>query len=551
MLTDKKSKPRSGSARPRVSIRTRIMILALLLIVPPMAERVRLLEHTRSDRIARAFDEVDDLARRSTLAQSQNINATRTLLQVLARAYVALSDRGQSCAAFLADLGNDLRGITSLSIVGNNERIACSTRPSAIGLDVSDRDYIQKARETGQFALSGYLVERLKDDPAIMAAYPIVGADRRIQAIIVAAVDLAWVERFARMIDQRKGASAFLLDGRGVLLAQLPGRGKSDDDAKPALPLIEAARSEKQGTMLATGLDGVRRIYAFNTLPGTDTRIVVGIDEKEALGRIDRDIAISYVQLTLFGLLAMLLAWFVGERFIIEPIRSLARTAASIGRGELDARPQPGKWTTEFAPLATALTDMAAKLAARDRELRAANRHLEELALFDGLTGLPNRRSLDVRLSSTWLAADPTEPIGLMMIDVDHFKLYNDTQGHLEGDNCLRDIGRALGSVVRGGDFVARYGGEEFVMLMPGVTTAEASEIAERARLAVGALEIVHPATTTGIVSISIGVAILTPAEAEGEQALVEAADAALYQAKRRGRNVVAVWTPPPLAKAS
>ena len=150
-----------------------------------------------------------------------------------------------------------------------------------------------------------------------------------------------------------------------------------------------------------------------------------------------------------------------------------------------------------------------------------------------------------------WLAADPKEPIGLMMIDVDHFKLYNDTQGHLEGDNCLRVIGQALGSVVRDGDFVARYGGEEFVMLMPGVTTAEASGIAERARLAVAALDIVHPATTTGIVSISIGVAILTPAEAEGEQALVEAADAALYQAKRRGRNVVAVWTPPPLAKAS
>jgi predicted signal transduction protein with EAL and GGDEF domain len=205
--------------------------------------------------------------------------------------------------------------------------------------------------------------------------------------------------------------------------------------------LIRAAISEKDGTLRAAGLDGVHRIYAFSELPGTTTRIVVGIDEREALGRIDRDISIAYFQLALFGVLAMLLAWFGGERLIIAPIRALARTAVSIGRGELEPRPSRENWTLEFAPLAAAMTGMARKLAERERDLRAANRHLEDLALIDSLSGLPNRRAFDVRLASTWLAAEPNFPISLVMMDVDHFKLFNDTQGHLEGDNCLRMIG--------------------------------------------------------------------------------------------------------------
>jgi diguanylate cyclase (GGDEF)-like protein len=315
--------------------------------------------------------------------------------------------------------------------------------------------------------------------------------------------------------------------------------------------LIRAATTQTSGALAASGLDGIRRIYGFAKLPGTDARIVVGIDDSEALGRIDHEIFMAYVQLALFGLGAMLLTWFVSERFIIAPIHSLARTAASIGRGELEARPARGKWTTEFAPLAAALTDMATRLAERDRDLRAANNHLQELALLDGLSTLPNRRAFDVRLASIWMAADPKSSISLLMMDVDHFKPFNDTQGHLEGDNCLRMIGKSLEAVARREDFAARYGGEEFVMLLSGVDAEAAFRIAERVRAAIEALRIPHPAAPLGFVSVSIGVATLAPYKTANEQSLIEAADAALYEAKRRGRNRVAVWTAPPLAKAS
>jgi len=522
-----------------------------MLIVPLMVDRVRLLENTRTERIGRAIDEVADLAQRGTEAQSEIINSTRALLQVAARAYAALAGSGQNCTAFLAGFATDVPWIRALSIVGADDRIVCSTRAASVGIDVSDREYIRKARLTSDFVLSEYLVERANNQPAVMAAYPVLGKDESTKPIILAPVDLQWVERFAQLIDERKGATAFLLDSQGTVLSRLPGRGLMDGRSAPDHPLIRAAISERNGTLRAAGLDGVHRIYGFSELPGTDTRIVVGIDEREALGRIDRDISIAYFQLTMFGLLAMLLAWFGGERFIIAPIRALARTAASIGRGELEARPTREKWTVEFAPLADAMTDMAKKLAEREHDLRAANRHLEELALIDSLSGLPNRRSFDVRLASTWLAAEPSFPISMVMMDVDHFKLFNDTQGHLEGDNCLRMIGRSIEAIVREGDFAARYGGEEFVMLLPGVDAEQAFEIAERSRRSIEALQIAHQAAPSGSVSVSVGVATLTVVQAVSEQELIEAADAALYEAKRRGRNMVAVWGEPTLAKAS
>jgi diguanylate cyclase (GGDEF)-like protein len=137
------------------------------------------------------------------------------------------------------------------------------------------------------------------------------------------------------------------------------------------------------------------------------------------------------------------------------------------------------------------------------------------------------------------------------MMDVDHFKLFNDTQGHPEGDNCLRMIGGSIDSIVRQEDFAARYGGEEFIMLLPGVDAGGALEIAERMRRAIEVLTIPHQAAPLGTVSVSVGVATLSLAQASNEQQLIEAADAALYEAKRRGRNRVAVYGPSPLAQAS
>jgi diguanylate cyclase (GGDEF)-like protein len=367
-----------------------------------------------------------------------------------------------------------------------------------------------------------------------------MGKDESVNAIIVAPVDLQWIGRLSGLIETRPGAIAMLLDRNGTVLAEFPQRTERGRSFA-GHPLFRDIFAHFDGTVTAPGFDGVRRIFAHTPLAGTNARLLVGLDEAEVLRRIDREIGIAYLQLALFGVLTLLAAWFGGEQLIVEPIRALARTATRIGRGDLDARPNRDKLAPEFTPLAAALTDMAIKLGERERELRTANRHLEALASIDSLSGLANRRSFDARFEAEWQrAAMLKRPISLVMIDVDHFKLFNDNYGHLEGDQCLRVIGETLAvAASHKADFAARYGGEEFVLLLPDTSLAAALDIAERLRAAVAGLSIDHRFAPCGHVTVSMGVASLTPTDAEGRQTLIEAADAALYAAKRNGRNRV------------
>jgi diguanylate cyclase (GGDEF)-like protein len=175
---------------------------------------------------------------------------------------------------------------------------------------------------------------------------------------------------------------------------------------------------------------------------------------------------------------------------------------------------------------------------------------LRRINLTDGLTGITNRRAFDAELQVEWRRAlRGHAPLALLMIDVDYFKTYNDTYGHVAGDSCLRTVARALaGASHRAGDMVARYGGEEFVALLPQTGLADAELIAQRMRLAVADLGIPHGGTagwpqvtvSIGVVSVSCRAAEAGPGTSTRQPPatlLVEAADKALYVAKSSGRN--------------
>lgn len=177
------------------------------------------------------------------------------------------------------------------------------------------------------------------------------------------------------------------------------------------------------------------------------------------------------------------------------------------------------------------------------KELERANQDMAALSRSDMLTGVANRRHLDEHLDHVWARArkDHTN-IALLMIDVDHFKAYNDRYGHLEGDECLRDVAEVLKRRLRRpNDLVARFGGEEFVAVLAGTPLATAAAAAERVRKAVENLNRLHATSTThAVVTVSIGVASANPAEPHTTPGrLLAAADAALYAAKAGGRNRV------------
>jgi diguanylate cyclase (GGDEF)-like protein len=168
-------------------------------------------------------------------------------------------------------------------------------------------------------------------------------------------------------------------------------------------------------------------------------------------------------------------------------------------------------------------------------------RHLlENLAMIDSLTEIANRRRYDEALENEWRRGARTRgPLSLAIIDVDHFKAYNDHLGHAEGDQVLRRIARCLREFMRRpGDLVARYGGEEFVLLLPNTDTTSAANIGNEIRSAVEALRIPHPSSPASpYVTISLGGMTATPNGGTVDPSFFQEADAALYAAKTEGRN--------------
>ncbi|ANJ68167.1 diguanylate cyclase response regulator [Halothiobacillus diazotrophicus] len=167
---------------------------------------------------------------------------------------------------------------------------------------------------------------------------------------------------------------------------------------------------------------------------------------------------------------------------------------------------------------------------------------LESRAFIDGLTGIANRRHMDEVLENECRRAQRNKmALSLLMIDVDHFKEYNDHYGHGAGDECLRQIGGVLAMMpMRPGDFVARYGGEEFSVILPGCNITGAQIIAERIRVTIEALNLPHAHSTTARhVTVSIGCATSRQTDELTPERLLAAADQALYQAKQQGRNRV------------
>lgn len=192
--------------------------------------------------------------------------------------------------------------------------------------------------------------------------------------------------------------------------------------------------------------------------------------------------------------------------------------------------------------LAEAISSLEARVRLRTHELAAQNNRLQRVADVDALTGVANRRHFDAALDAEWRrCARTTQPLAVILFDIDHFKAFNDTYGHPAGDECLRQVAEALsGGLKRSGELLARYGGEEFVALLPNVGIDEAEKTAERLRKRVTECCVPHSASATGHVTASAGVAAVVPVTHDSPADLVERADGALYRAKRAGRNRVA-----------
>ena len=529
-----------------LGIRARLALLALILVAPLMLERARSLEDARAKQIAHASQEFKDIAQHTVQAQREVISSVETMMK--SAAYIRASGGiGRSCDLLRASLQVELPWIKSISIVGGNGRVQCSTYADLVGIYLGDRGYLKKAVQTGGIVFSDYLFARASKVPIMTAAYPVAAIAAGEEAVIVAAINLDWMSKIMNSFGGRPGISAVLVDSAGVVMAAPSDQASMIGRSLDSVPLLSAiadkaiGSGQTEGSLSFVAADGSKRALSFTRIAGTETRLVVSIDEAKVSAAINREIRTAYVQLGFVCLLVLLGALVAAEKIIIQPIETVAAMAKRFGQGDWTARAAYGRLPSEFIPLARAFNAMAAQLSQRERELVATNDRLTVMASIDMLSGLANRRGFQSRLDFEWMKAQQYgSELSLLMIDVDHFKLFNDTYGHPEGDACLSRLGETLsGIAAETMGFAGRYGGEEFCLLLPNADSNHALEIGETVRAAVQNLAMPHITSLHQTVTVSVGVACARPNDTQRPGDLIEAADAALYAAKHRGRNAV------------
>jgi diguanylate cyclase (GGDEF)-like protein len=531
-----------------LGIRARLALLALILVAPLMLDRARSLEETRAKEIAQATQEFHNIAQRSVQAQREIIASVETMMKSAAYISASAGGVGRSCDMLRTSLKIELPWIKSLSIVGSDGRVECSTLPNGVGKNIGDRGYFKKALETRDFVFSDYVLGRVSKTPAMMGAYPVSAIAPGEEAVIVASINLDWMSKILGDLDGRAGISAVLLDSEGLVLAAPPGQAGMIGHPLNNAPLLAAINEKITGSDEAiesasfADADGSQRSVSATRIPGSSSRLIVSVDEAKVAASTNQEIRTAYIQLGVVCLLVLIGALIAAEKLIVQPIEMMAAMTVRFGQGDWSARAARGRLPAEFIPLARAFNTMAAKLGQRERELIATNDRLTVMASIDMLSGLANRRGFQSRLDFEWMKAQQQNErhLSLLMIDVDHFKLFNDTYGHPEGDACLGRVGETLaGIAAENGGFAGRYGGEEFCLLLPNTNIQRALQIGETVRMAVQTLAMPHCTSDHQTVTVSVGVARTDPNDAHGPDDLIEAADAALYAAKRRGRNAV------------
>lgn len=427
---------------------------------------------------------------------------TDVTLKQMARLVRAEPDRSSFRSESLNDMASyceALNGCVVITVISpEGVVVARSSKDTTRGVDVSDRAYFRHALHNDKLYVAPAVITKLPGNPILFAiSRPVRDANGRIIAVLAAHLSTNHFTDFYGLMGFNLDPTVAVFKSDSSLVARHPDMEKHVGKTHPNGPLFKVHLPRAPSGMFRSlsPLDGKERISAYLLLPDWDLLIVCGTEIVTAMASWKR--------------------------------RSL--------------------WTAGTAALGLALIFMILfwgyRSLTQKQNLIEKNSELNRLSNIDPVTGIANRRVFDAVLLQEWnFYRHMGRHLSLLLIDVDHFKKYNDHYGHPEGDRCLRRIAAALQTaLLRKEDLVARYGGEEFGVILDSDERG-ARDIAERMRSAVQSLQIPHAASGAAAhVTVSIGLADAASCDAGTTEALLAYADGALYQAKASGRNRVAL----------
>lgn len=391
------------------------------------------------------------------------------------------------------------RHVVVMAVLDEGGKVVVSSRPDITANAYGDRLYftIQRDRPEIGLYISPPIKARFNQEIQVaVLSKRLSRQDGSFAGIVVMALDLSYFKELFSGIALGEDGVIALYSRSGVAYMRLPYSaamiGRDISTTENFLKIQSLIQQGSGSFFLRSSNDGVRRLYAFRSVAGTPLVIFVG--------RSDKLIYRHWTE-SLYSIIAMMLL---------------------------------------FVAVCVALFFI---LLSELKKRHRAEEKLHQLARIDGLTQLLNRRALDDALSNLWIRSRRNREIfSILFIDVDYFKFYNDTYGHPKGDEVLTTVAQAIsGQLPRSSDIVGRYGGEEFIAVLPETDAHGAVLVGERIRSAIEALDIPHTKSQCGHVSVSVGAAVYDSMIHDAIDAVLNAADNALYQAKGKGRNNVQI----------
>jgi diguanylate cyclase (GGDEF)-like protein len=523
---------RLGVLRPD-SIRLKILGLAVLATLLPSVGTAWI-SYVENKRALEAKANEELLSVSAQTARELDIWARdrRYDLRVFASSYEITENiqsvaRGSSPTAqqrvtdYLKSVSERFGDYDELLILAPNGQVVATSGERATAVELPEG--WQERLKGGDFIAGTPYWDDVDQRPEIVIAVPIALADKRMLGTLAAEVDLLGLVETLKDFAPGDSGLASLLTAEGSLILSSAGGSAEAMQLRYPRETIQAQLENDATPVELTDVTGERVFGSMRPVVGIDWIVVAAIPTAEVYAQLARMriVTVSIVAGTL--LVAAVVGYALGL-IITRPLDRLTRAASKVAAGQLEVE-LAGTKGGEVGYLTEVFRDMVSRL-------RTSREELERLSVTDPMTGLDNRRRMMESLQNEVLRSRRLEhSFSVVMVDVDHFKEYNDAHGHLAGDEALKRVATVLRGALRDGDAVARYGGEEFFVLLPETSATAAADFAKRVR---AALE--KHAPPAGPVTLSCGIAAF-PAHGDSGEALISAADAALYEAKRSGRD--------------
>jgi diguanylate cyclase (GGDEF)-like protein len=431
-------------------------------------------------------------------------------------------------AGYLNGVYGRSRDYAGLLVTDQNATVMAATGSATVSLNALPPDWLTRVQR-GEAVISQPYIDATVGEIVATLAVPVEAGPLQVVGSLAATMSFAAADSILRGFAPEGGGRVALVTGNGSVIAT-SGQEAQGSTVPPRI--LEVLAGAQGSAVEYTGDDDADMVGALTRLPGLDWAVVAQMPADRAYAEVTRLRNSAFLLVSLILVVVGAIAYMLGV-VIVRPLARLTEGADAVAGGDLSVDlPTAGRG--EVGHLTDVFNEMVERLRRSREELDERNRELERLSVTDLLTGLHNRRYLLDAFDKEIRRADRHErPFCVLMMDVDRFKHYNDTHGHLAGDEVLKAMGRVLQDATRDLDVTARYGGEEFICLLPECDAANAVRAGERIRT-----RLAREKFAGGPVTISIGVAEF-PTHGDTAAEVIGAADAALYEAKAAGRDQV------------